>query len=246
LYRTLQDIHFSQLVTEFHLTLTGYGICASHISSTFKWHSSSHRCSCNDYYQALGKALLCLTSLEVLDLQCGLCRGLHFHDYLHNLEMPRLKELRFGCYGSSPKGRTPQYSNSIFLAPYMQNIHALALDCDFDWLCGNASGYKQFLSDVSILPKLRTLRYNGRIFCPDLLAARPVERICVDQTSENILLLHESIRQSPGKLSHLLMINVLEWLPNSMGQDLEPYRYLRHIGTIAFPELEVFTLMALF
>jgi hypothetical protein len=125
----------------------------------------------------------------------------------------------------------------------MRNITALALECDFDWLCGNASGYKQFLSDLSIMPKLRTLRHNGRTFCNDLLAARPVERICVNQ---NTLLVHESIRRCPGKLSHLLMLNILQWLPNSMGQDLEPYRYLTHIGTIAFPDFEVFTLVTLF
>jgi hypothetical protein len=246
LYHTLQDIRFSQLVTEVHLTLKDDGICAKHIPSTFKWRSSSHRCSCSDYDQALGNALLCLTRLEILDLKCSMCRGLHFHDYLHNLEMPRLKGLRFRCHRSSPRGRAPHYSKSILAAPYMQNIHALALDCDFDWLCGNASGYKEFLSDVSIIPKLRTLRHNGRTFCNDLLAARPVERISVDHTSENIPLLHESIRRSPGKLSHLLMVDVLRWLPNSMEQDLEPYRHLRHIGTIAFPELQVFTLVILF
>jgi len=157
--------------------------------------------------------------------------------------MPKLKELSFRCYRSSPRGRAPQYSNSILLAPHMRKISALALDCDFDWLCGNAPGYKKFLADVSIIPNLRTLRHNGRNFCNDLLAARPVERICID-SKENILLLHKSIQQSPGRLMHLLMINILEWLPNSMGQDLEPYRHLRHIGTIAFPEFEVFPILS--
>ena len=64
LYRTLQDSHLFQVVTEVHLTLEDHGICAKHIPSTVKWRSS-HRCSCNDYDQALGKALLCLNNLEV-------------------------------------------------------------------------------------------------------------------------------------------------------------------------------------
>ena len=240
LYRTLRDRRFSQFVIEIYCRLEGQKICAKHVHPTTKGRPS-RCCSCNDYDLALGGTLLCLSNLQVLDLQCRLCRWSHFHPYLYDLQLPKLKELRFTCRGSSRVNRPFEEPKSLFSTPYMRGVIALALDCDYSWLDGAATEHEPFRLDVDTLSNLRTLDHNGHTSCNRLLMARPIERMCVEQASwQKTPLLHDGIRLSPGKLSHLFMADILPWLPGAMRSDLEPYRHLRYIGRIVFSGTQVF------
>jgi len=243
LYRTLQDDRYSQFVIEFHCTIRRQAVCVNYVHSTVKSHNSSRCCSCDDYDRALGKALLCLSNLQVLDLQCQLCPLVHFHDYLHSLQAPKLRELTLTltCCGANSVEGPSKEPKSILLAPYMRNIAALALSCGYDWLRGKTMEYGQYPLEADILLNLRTLGHNGLDICDYLLMARPIERMCIAHASwEETPRLHHTISLSPGKLSHLFMANILGWLPRAMEEGLEPYRHLRYVGTIVFSRLEVF------
>lgn len=75
---------------------------------------------------------------------------------------------------------------------------------------------------------------NRSDFCCDLLVARLIERLCLPWKS--VRLLHDHILRIPGRLSHLLMIEILEQPQFAL---LEPYLHRRHIGTVTFPKSEV-------
>jgi hypothetical protein len=88
-----------------------------------------------------------------------------------------------------------------------------------------------------ILPNLRMLSYDETDFCFDLLAARPIERLCVP--GKGIWRLHAGILASPGRLSHLFVTQILALLRFALSTTPEPYLHLRHIGTVTFEKSEV-------
>ena len=114
----------------------------------------------------------------------------------------------------------------------MSSITALTLECDYDTLSGESIGYDQIQGVGEVLPGLRIMSYIASSFCADLLAHRPIERLCV--LGPATMPLHKHISRSPGRLSHLFMFNIIEFLQSTLIMDPTPYLYLRYIGTITF------------
>lgn len=232
LYRTLQDPNISHAVTHLEVNLKGEIVCEKRNKSSVL-PSSLKRCSCRGYDEALGKAVVLLKNLESLTIYCTLCRGSHTHEYLFRLEAVLLRQFRFRCYGSSW-----QLKNSILLLPFMPQVTALALECDENRIYAHqGSSHHTLVARPDVAPNLHTMSLDGHRLSVHLLANRPIERLCLDSSTRPVLgrhigALHTTISQSPGKLSHLFAIDILDWLPGTVKQDPEPYRHLRYIGTI--------------
>ncbi|KIM20611.1 hypothetical protein M408DRAFT_12930 [Serendipita vermifera MAFF 305830] len=108
------------------------------------------------------------------------------------------------------------------------------------------------IEDPIIAAPLHTLCLDGTDFTKKLLCARPIQRLCLDSFTRRIRAkrtqtLHFDITQSPGELTYLFLIDLLQWLPMAIEQDPEPYRNLRFVGTVigvecddekAFDEME--------
>jgi hypothetical protein len=232
LYHNLQNPQISELITEFRVTLFDDFICATRTNSTGVWPPSLGQCSCDSYNRALGRALILMKNLRVLSIHCRLCFLKHSHDYLYHLETRTLAEFQFQCFRSNIPVQVGSRTSSILLAPCMSSITALALECDYDTLTRKTDGYDQIKEMGEILPGLRIMSYTGGSLCASLLANRPIERLCA--LGQPTVPLHELISLSPGKLSHLFMFNLIEFLHSALTLDFAPYLHLRYIGTITF------------
>jgi F-box-like len=230
LYLNLQNFHLSEFVTEFRVTLVDDHICAACVTSTGVWFTSVRKCSCEGYNRALGKALISMKNLRTLAIHCRLCLLKHSHDYLHHLETRTLTEFQFQCLRSVVSLKSTPPTSSILLAPCMRSVTGLALECDYNGLSGKTGGYDRINKKGEVLANLRILSHDGGGFCADLLVTRPIERLCVP--GRRLAPLHDSISHSPGRLSHLFMINLVEFLRPVLAIDVAPYRHLTFVGTI--------------
>jgi hypothetical protein len=235
LYRSLQDTQVSKLVTELRVILWGNERCTRYIETKGRWAPLPilASCACDSHDRALGNAILIMRNLQTLEIQCNLCRSKHTHEFLSQRNMPKITELVFRCYSSGPKVGA---CDGLLASPSMRTITALSLECH-DKLVGSPSGYGQFIRSAEFLPGLRLLSHHTTDFGIDLLAARPVERLCVLGPYYNRL--YGSISQSPGRLSHLFMRNIFSYLQGLSPADWSPYRHLKHIGTITFSVRQV-------
>jgi hypothetical protein len=244
LYKTLQDHTISHLITHLEVNLNG-GIVCEKLNKSSILPSSLKRCSCRAYDEALGRAVVFLKNLESLTIYCTLCSGSHTHEYLFGLEAALLRQFRFHCYGSSREAKT-----SILLLPFMPQVTALALECDENRLYPNqGDSHQTLVARPDVAPNLHTIRIGEGELSDHLLANRPIERLCFGSSvgsfrrhrgvEHYMRTLHDNISQSPGKLSHIFAINILNWLSRAVKQDPDPYRHLRYIGTIMMPHTHV-------
>jgi hypothetical protein len=120
----------------------------------------------------------------------------------------------------------------------MDRITPLSLECGEDRIYPNKDGsYQGPAEGGDVVPNLRTPDVGGRHLADCLLSHRPIEWLPLNGFHHGLSRhymngLHTSIIQSPGSLSHLLSIDILQWLPAAIKQNPEPYRHLRYVGTI--------------
>jgi hypothetical protein len=232
LYRTLRDPGISCLVTNLDFNLRADIVCDKLREAGMPDYL--RRCGCSRYNDALRKAVVLLKNLESLTIHCTLCRDSHDHDYLFDLNLPLLRQFRFRCYSKSSQ-RTKK---SILLLPFMDQITSLSLECSEDRIFPDKGDLLQALVERSdVAPNLRTLNVGGRRLPDHLLSHRPIERLCLNGFLHGVLGqymngIHTRISQSPGRLSHLFSIDILQWLPAALRQNPEPYRHLRYVGTV--------------
>lgn len=245
LYRTLQrQPSIAYLVTHFSVSMSADQICGK------RWYSakltSRSICACTTYDQALGEALRSLTNLQALAIRCDLCASTtHGHAYLFQLDAPQLRNFTFRCHGTPiPIGKDAfSYDQTLVLqVPFMPNVTALWLECDLSRICDEwLDSYDYMIEQENLLPNLKIMSHDGLQFSRDLLATRPIQRLCIDEFNKNLYdpsFLHDLIKRSPGVLTHLLTIDIPQWLLNAKEQDLNPYRNLKFIGTIIiFPSM---------
>jgi F-box-like len=247
LYHTLQEPRFSNLVTELSVSLHRDSVCGkyNHKGVTLPFRRS---CTCNAYDRLLGEAILTLSALESLTLWCTLCRTGHDHGYLLHPQVPMLRRFAFHCYTSG------RFSNdlpvkSILLAPFMPKVTALVLECHAAMISSSISLDDQaFIDNPNVAPQLHTLQYATEFarsnLLAGLLAERPIQRLCIDTSTHHshgayAHSLQSSLWKSPGTLSHLFSVDLLQWLPRAMTETIKPYRNLKFIGTITGSHTEV-------
>lgn len=120
--------------------------------------------------------------------------------------------------------------------PFMSHVTVLDLEC-YESNSHQPPDDILLTRDSTFAPQLRAICLDGTSFANKILSTRHIERICVDSFTRRILssklpFLHDNIVESPGELTHLLLIDLLQWLPLAMKRDPEPYLNLRFIGTI--------------
>lgn len=118
LYGTLQDPRVSYLVMELRLELRRDSKCMEHSKKSLSGKRDSRRhCACDHYDQALGRALRCLRNLRVLVMICRLCRGLHTHDYLLQVECQSSRNYNSDASDAPPRRKVTRYQRRSYLHP---------------------------------------------------------------------------------------------------------------------------------
>ena len=241
LYQTLRNPRFSCFVTEFSVSL-GDTLSCVNSQSIFRLFGTKRilgkDCICQVHDRAFGDAILTMKRLKSLNVNCSLpCRG-HSHEHLFHPDVPKLRRFSFRCYDA-------RLQKSILQAPFMADLQAVHLECHaFMITPPHSTTLGELLRGGGFAPNLRTLQHGGHTISQKMLTQRPIQRLCVDAFTYRVHgayagLLKESIWISPGVLSHLLMVDLLQWLPIAMKETLRPYRNIQFIGTITGSHCEV-------
>lgn len=227
LFQTLQSRGFTRIVTEFRIKFIK---CDRYNPKKGFLDRMWRTCSCDRFHPGLGQTLLSLERLNVLEITCHCCRESQptLHRYLQSLRTQNLQNVTLSC-NCIP--RNTDHTLQILTAPCMSHLTSLSL----------LTTYRQTecagLSSKESLPHLKNLRcYFVAPILVSLLAKGTVTAlVCELAYSDNDFdQLHQIVRQYPGVLSHLSLLNVESTLPKFIISDPSPYLNLRHFGKIGF------------
>jgi len=185
-------------------------------------------CSCWKVDKMLGSALISMERLEVLSIQCYLCRDPPNprHRYLMELPTRSMREFYYYCHCTTERENVP---TPFILAPWMASLTALNW-ASYAWTPTLEKRFSELIQDVNFLPNIDTLQYNNAGSCDDLLTRRVIRRI-----SSTYYDPVPAVCRSPNK--HL--ITRLSIPPQYLrelfdGSEIDKLRSLRHVGTLSF------------
>ena len=184
-------------------------------------------CQCWKIDKLLGFALESAQALQVLSIQCRLCKGSPTprHRYLIDLPARSMREFCYDCYCTVGRGDDP---TTFLLAPCMASITALDWA---NWMTPTVE--KKFLTliqDDTFLANINTLKYYEDNICDELLAKRAIQRISSDDLNPVT-----ALRRNPKKhlITHL-SIDSYDLLELLDGLEINEFRSLQHVGTLSF------------
>ena len=183
-------------------------------------------CSCWKVDKMLVSALISMERLEVLSIQCYLCRDPPnpLHRYLMELPTRSMREFCYDCQCTTKGCAEP---TPFVLAPWMASITALKWT---PWVLTPtlAKIFSELIQDVTFLPNIDTLHYNNMGRWDELLAKRAIRRIsCINCDPV------PAIRRVPDK-HHLTHFSIpLQYLRELLdGSEINKFRNLQHVGTL--------------
>ena len=237
LYKSLVLPSRALLVTDIRIDLDKWITCPD--SRNQPVLSRRNLCSCARYDRMVGMTLALLHSLKSLEFSCSLCpyHSNHAHEYLRRLVLPHLTAFRYACRCHC------SYSlrHSVIVAlPYVATITALSIDL--------AENPLLILDSVlivpGVLPNIKSLVYDTAAFSNQIIRSRPISRVCSMVTINHDPRghppgLHEALRESPGRLTHLYYGNILSGLKDYLLISPQPYLHLTAIGTLVFNSQKV-------
>lgn len=250
LFSALQYSHISPVVTTLKLALPK---CRKNMLSAFTEFWSGWSDCCRTIETQLGCALLGLVNLQVLDITCALCPASRdaagwckAHAYIPKLAAKKLIELHLTCK-EYPEERDFVQTRAMLSAECLQSITALTWKIPFHHTGDQLSEEDCENAIRGRLPFLEKLTYNVNPLLDRLLAIRDIRQLKCRPLDQ---VLHSALSNSPKK--HLVSLLAgddetpfwyRDWVTPSdsfagwthyLSADIQPYRYLRHLGVLNF------------
>jgi hypothetical protein len=215
-FRTLKafrDTRLAATVTELDLRLPCLG-------------PPGWRCTCSSVDAALGTVLQAMVNLEVLHLVCVLCpyQPEERHHYFSNLDRRRLRHVSFQCFCTDD----PLWCETMLSAPIFNTVEALR------WSSSNKARVMPWagrLNHPTDLPNLSALAHLGSGLEDELLATRPIRRICSSQRLSEHRGFLSSLEASPGILTHVVLEKFFDLQTFVKAMPL-CFSNIQHVGTL--------------
>jgi len=184
-------------------------------------------CGCGTIDEMFGAALQSMQVLEVLSIDCRLCRNFSTgrHHYLTNLATRKLRQFYYSCRCTMENGFDPA---TLLSAPWMQSVTTLSWFPSL-WTSIPPVTLRELMKKDDFLPNIETLRYFGGALDDELLTSRTIRRLNytasnpippMDRHPNRRLITHLSV-------SEYCLIRVL-----AFGQ----FSGLQHIGILTFSQ----------
>ena len=233
----------ARVVTVLHLYLANWLLCPQRIIDEKLMEQGKEKtCRCDEFDDALGRALVALDQLQSLRLYCNLCydpRTSKRHQHIARLGSRRLKEFVFRC---NCVILCKWKSSEIITQEAVNTVEALSLE----WSLRVSIPFppRVLQRTAERLKNIKTLNYNLEPHCKQLLEMRDITRIAASSGGSLELglkfdVLHDQLSEYGRRLTHFYIGNVGMWLRRPLSLDVKPYENLQVLGVLLLPVWQV-------